>query len=108
MLSRLWEHHGWITMFLGKFAYGFTAPLVVSAALSKVSYKKMLSYIIPPTIVKYSLFVLVGFYLARSYGTAAKYIYMSTIYVPAIILSFFFGYKLILRYLKSKAKGGEK
>jgi membrane protein DedA with SNARE-associated domain len=103
LLKNLWERHGFITMFLGKFAYGLTVPLVVSAAISRVSYKKMLAYTIPPTAVKYSLLMAIGYYLGYSYKSAEKYIYLSVIYIPAIILLFILSYRLILKYLKHKA-----
>lgn len=105
LLENLWRQHGVVTMFVAKFAYGFTIPLVISAAISKVPYKKLMLYIIPPTILKYSLLVIIGYYLAHEYNTAEKYIYSSAIYVPIVILLFFLSYKLSLKYLKKKASG---
>lgn len=108
MLNHLWSYHGRLTMFLGKFAYGFTAPLVVSSAISGLSYRKLMEYILPPTIVKYTAFVAIGYYMANEYAEAERYIYLSAIYVPLIILMFFIGYKLIIKYLRGKAGGREK
>jgi membrane protein DedA with SNARE-associated domain len=102
-LKNLWKRHGAATMFFGKFAYGFTAPLIVSAALSKISYRKLIFYILPPTAIKYALLIAVGYYMAQSYQSVEKYIYLSALYVPLTILAFFYGYKLVLRYLKGKA-----
>lgn len=99
-LDNLWEKHGMLTMFLAKFAYGLTVPIIVSAALSKINYRKYMAYVVPATIVRYSVYIGLGYLLAGSYRDAEKYIYWSILYVPILILSFVFARKYILRFIQ--------
>lgn len=100
LLKNLWERHGRATVFWSKFAYGLAIPILASAAIFKVPYKMFLNYTILPTVIKYTILVTAGYFLASDYQTAEKYVYLSIIYVPLIVLSFVLANKLALRYLR--------
>jgi membrane protein DedA with SNARE-associated domain len=102
-LDELWEKHGMVTMFLGKFAYGLMVPLIVSAALSKLGYKKFMSYVIPSTIFRYAVYVGLGYFMAGSHESIEIYIYWSILYVPLLALAFVLSRRYILRFLKKGA-----
>jgi membrane-associated protein len=103
-IDRLWQNHGMLTMFLAKFAYGLTVPLIVSAALSKISYRRFMAFVWPSTLFRYAVYLAVGYLLAPSYQEAEKYILWIGLYVVIIVFVFIIGKKLILKYL-NKAVG---
>jgi membrane-associated protein len=104
LLEKVWEKHGMVTMFLGKFAYGLMVPLIVSAALSKISYKKYMTYVVPATIFRYSVYLAIGYFLASSYQDAEKYIIFSAFYIPLIIAGFIVAHKFIIKFLRKESE----
>ncbi len=56
-IKKLWHTHTAKTMFFSKLAYGFSVPLLISAGLSKLPYKRFASYAILVSVLQYGIFL---------------------------------------------------
>jgi membrane-associated protein len=65
-VERLWEHHPWRTMFLSKIAYGLSLPFLVSAGLSRISYKKFWFYALQISLIQYGGLLALGYFFGNS------------------------------------------
>lgn len=101
-IKTLWQTHTAKTMFFSKLAYGFSVPLLISAGLSKLPYKKFASYAILVSIIQYGVFLGVGYYFGRSYELASHYIKSAGIIIAGIGVLFVILYILIRKYAREE------
>lgn len=106
-IERIWHTHGRKTMFLSKLAYGLSTPLLVSAGLVNMPFKKFILYAIPITLFQYGVGLLLGYYLGHSYQLAAGYIDETRLIIAGIIIVII-GYIWLRKYFRAKLIDAEK
>ncbi|MFA6257820.1 MAG: hypothetical protein WC671_02285 [Candidatus Paceibacterota bacterium] len=102
IVKHLWEKHPFKMMFFGKLAYGFATPFLISAGITKMSYKKFISYTIPITCFQYAAFMGIGYYLGKSYESAIKYINNFYIVMALMVIIFLIIYVSIIKYARKE------
>jgi membrane protein DedA with SNARE-associated domain len=102
VIERLWEKHTGKMMLLSKFAFGLSAPLLVSAGLVGMSFRKFISSTLPISIINYAAILTIGYYLGHSYQLAEKYLQYSGIVVTVLLVLFIVGYRFISKYARSE------
>lgn len=60
-IRRLWERHGFATMFFAKLSYGLSAPFLLTAGLSGMTYRRFLTLAVPITLAQYAVFMGLGY-----------------------------------------------
>ena len=85
-LNSVWQEHPKKMMFFGKFAYGVSVPIIVSAGVAKVPVGKFFLYALPATIFQYGGLLVISHYLGQSYQQAEKYIFYVGIVVVLILI----------------------
>lgn len=94
-LQKLWELHPNTALILCKFASFFSIPLVISAGLVKLPYKKMISKSVLIDSILIAIFVLAGYFSGNLYKSYS--IYLGYLGLTLAILFIFF--ILIFKYL---------
>ena len=100
IINNLWEKYPFKMMFFSKLAYGFATPFLISAGLTKMPYKKFISYTIPITCFQYAVFVGIGYYLGKSYEIAIKYVDFFYIFMAITISIFIIFYIHMVKYAR--------
>jgi membrane protein DedA with SNARE-associated domain len=114
ILEKLWKNHGKKMMLFSKQAYGLSTPLLVSAGLVNMSYRRFLAYAFPITLAQYIVFITIGYWLGYSYTVAGPYIQYAgwavALFVIAFIAVYIFVQKRARKALMNMEKGedGEK
>ena len=72
--EKLWEKHPTKAMFISKLAYGLSLPLLITAGMSKMSYKAFIWRALVVTAFQYGVLMTVGYLLGNVYTAAAPYI----------------------------------
>lgn len=101
-LNKMWSKHTVKTMFMSKLAYGISTPLLVSAGVVHLSYKKFIWPALYVTIFQYGVIMAVGYYLGNSYGLAENYIIHTTIIVAVLAGIFIAVYFIMQKYVRNK------
>jgi membrane-associated protein len=66
MVERLWHEHPFKTMFTSKLAYGLSLAFLISAGLTRISYKKFWFYAVQISLLQYGGLMLLGYYFGDS------------------------------------------
>ncbi len=85
-LEYMWHEHTKKTMFLGKLAYAISLPIIISAGMAKLPFKKFILTSMPIGIFQISVLLLVGYYLGSSYEMASQYIKYPGIIIAILIV----------------------
>ena len=101
-LEHLWHNHTLKTMFVSKLAYGLSIPLLVTAGLVHLRYRKFVWQALIVTLFQYGLLMIVGYYLGQSYERAIPYVKDIGIIIAVIAILFVVIYFLVQRYIKNK------
>ena len=107
LLEKLWHEHGRKTMFLSKLAYGLSTPLLISAGLVNLSFKKFFSYAFPITLFQYAIIMAIGYFLGYSYERAVNYITDVGLLLAVVIL-LGAGYVFVRRYARRQIENIQK
>ncbi len=102
LVEKLWEKHGFKTMFLSKIAYGLSTIFLVSAGLVKMPLKRFLTYTIPITLFQYGVIMTIGYYLGQSYEAASKYIEYTGYFAAGIVVILIVVYIILSKYARKK------
>lgn len=97
VLEHMWLNHTKKTMFFGKLAYGIAVPIIISAGVAKLPFKKFILTSLPVGIFEVGLLLFIGYHIGTSYEVAIQYIKY-----PVIILALLLVAVLILYILFSK------
>lgn len=98
----LWRNHPRKTMFFGKLAYGMALPFLVSFGMTKLSYKKFISYTVPISIFQYGLIMWIGYGMGGFYEAAGRYLKLAYFAMTAITILLVILYVLVSKYSKRK------
>lgn len=108
IVDRLWEEHPSKTMFLSKLAYGISAPFIISAGLSGMSYQRFWFYAIQVSLIQYGGLTLLGYFFGSSYNLIAAGVKgLELLALGAVVLSvgiFFFSKHMQRRLLAEEKK----
>ena len=108
LIDRIWQDHPIKTMVLTKFAFGLSTPLLISAGVVKMPFRKFISLTLPISFVNYAVILTLGYYLGHSYQLAGKYLEYLGFLVFALAIVFALIYNIISRYARSKVLELEK
>lgn len=101
-LEKIWHQNSLKTMFISKLAFGFSIPLLITAGMVHLPYKKFLWQALVVTIFQYGILMAVGYYLGQSYKLAIPYIKYAGFIFAGIIILLISGYFLFKIYIKNK------
>ncbi len=101
-IEKLWHGHTMKTMFVSKLAYGFSIPLLVTAGLVRLPYKKFIWQALIVTLFQYGLLMTIGYFLGQSYMSAAPYVKNIEIIIAVVAVLVIVLYFLIQRYFGKK------
>ena len=102
VLEKLWHGHTVKTMFFSKLAAGLSGPLLISAGLVKLDFKKFISSAVPVAALQYLVFLSVGYSLGESFESAKKYIESAEIFIALAGIVFIAVFFTVQRYAKNK------
>ena len=108
VIEKLWHEHTFKTMFFSKIAYGLSTPLLISAGLAKVPFKKFISHAFFITFIEYGLIMSLGYYLGYSYVYAAKYINLVGYIIALAFIVLIAIYIMIQKYTRRQIEKLEK
>ena len=100
VINRLWEKHGKKMMLFSKQAYGLSTVLLISAGLSKMSYRRFLAYAFPITLAQYLVFISLGYFLGYSYDIAEPYIVYMRWVLAGVAVAFIVAYIFIQKRVR--------
>src|SRR5258708_4268822 len=99
LISKMWFEHPIKTMFVSKLAYGFSIPLLVTAGLAHMPYRKFIWHALHVTIFQYGLIMTLGYYLGQSYMAAGNYIKYAEVSIGVLAAAFVIMYFILQRYM---------
>jgi len=102
LVEKLWQEHGRKTMFFSKLAYGLSGLFLISAGLTKMPFRKFISYAFPVSLFQYGVIIAVGYLLGHSYQIAERYIQYAYVIVAAVLILFIISYVLVMKYARRK------
>lgn len=98
IVKKLWENHGFKTMFFSKLAYGLSTPFLISAGFANIPPRKFISFALPVTLFQYAVLMAIGYYLGRSYELAIVYVKDVQLVFAALIVAAVFVYIIFYKY----------
>jgi len=104
LIEKLWREHGRKTMFLSKLAYGLSGLFLISAGLTKMPFRKFISYAFPVTLFQYGVIMAIGYFLGHSYKLAEQYIEYAYMIVAAVLIIFIISYIFVIKYARRQIK----
>ncbi len=102
VIERLWISHGKKMMVLSKQAYGLSTPLLISAGLVNMPYRRFITYAFPVTLIQYAVFLAIGYWLGASYEVAAGYIEYAGYIAAGLVILIGIGYFMMQKYARKK------
>lgn len=100
-IRRLWGKHPAKTMFLTKFAYGLSTPLLVSAGIIGMPLQRFLRYTVMISIIQYGVLLTLGYNFGRSFklvSSTLELIQLAVAGVVAVAVAYYF----LVRYMRRK------
>lgn len=111
MVRKLWFNHTTRTMFITKFAYGLSTPLLITAGLVKLPFNRFWTNTVPLSILQYSVLLTLGYFLGNYYTAVESTFARVQIIVAAVAILagvyYFFG-SAIKRKFMAEQKEREK
>lgn len=107
VIERLWHKHPGKTMFLSKFAYGLSAAFLISAGMTRISYRKFWYHAIQVSLLQYGSLVLLGYFFGNSYDLiSTSFKGLELIMLGALVLSI--GFIFFSKHMRKKLLQAEK
>ena len=107
-IEKLWFDHSYKMMFFSKLAYGLSTPLLISAGLAKMPFRRFVYQALLVTFFQYSIILTLGYYLGYSYAYAAEYIKLTGLILAVVLVVFIYVYIRIQKYAKKEIEKLEK
>ncbi len=102
LMSRLRSRRAFVTMFFGKWAYGISLPIIMSAGMCKMGLSRFLIYSIPVSIIQTGWLFLIGFVLWNGYHAIDGYIQY-----PSIVVTIWLIIIVVVYYYMTKIFANE-
>ena len=97
-VRHLWFTRTTRTMFITKFAYGLSTPLLISAGLVKLPFRRFIMNTTPLSVLQYSVLMTLGYFLGSSYAFIESGIVRFQLLILAIAIFagvfYFFGKRI--------------
>jgi membrane protein DedA with SNARE-associated domain len=71
-VRRVWEKRPFVTMFIGKLAYGIATAFIIAAGTVRLPLRYFFGYGFIVAILQYGLLLVAGYYLGASFGGQAE------------------------------------
>lgn len=85
-LEKLWQDHFKKTLVLGKLAMFFSVPVLISAGMAKVSFKKFITTTVPVDLLVIFILLSLGYFSGGAYQIYSKYIKYFGIVIAFVFL----------------------
>lgn len=85
-VRRMWYGHGFKTVLLSKVAYGLSTPLLISAGMVGLPWKRFFALSISVSVIQYALLMGLGYYFGKSFGLVQTAVETIGLAVTAAIL----------------------
>ncbi len=109
-IQRLWFTHTTRTMFITKFAYGLSTPLLISSGIVKLPFNRFWTNTVPLSVLQYSVLLTLGYFLGNSFVAVESTLVRVQIVIAAVAVIagayYFFG-SAIKRKFMSEQKEAE-
>jgi membrane-associated protein len=86
LMHDLWRQHGLKTMVVSKLSYGLSIPFLMTAGLTGLPIWRFASYAIPVTMIQYSAFLALGYYLGSYFRAVASISHYAQLIAAAAVL----------------------
>jgi membrane protein DedA with SNARE-associated domain len=96
------RYHSVKVLVIGKLTHLAGVPVLISAGLVKIPYKKFIWYDMLATIPKSLIFLLLGFYFGGLTSTISRYLEYGTLITGGLLAIIFIGYFFFGEYLEQK------
>lgn len=100
-VRKLWNKHPAKTMFLTKFAYGLSTPLLVMSGLVGMPLRLFLRYSVLISIIQYAVLLVLGYYFGTSFKLVSNTLEIIQIGIGGLIMVMVV-YYFLTRYLRKK------
>lgn len=101
VVRRLWHKHPAKTMFLTKFAYGLSTPLLVSAGFIGMPLYRFLRLSVMISIIQYGVLLTLGYNFGRSFKLVSGTLELISLAAAGIIVMAA-AYYFLVRYIRRK------
>ncbi len=101
-IDTLWKKHTFKSMAFSKWAYGFSTPLLMSAGLVRLSFRKYLIYTLSITMVQYIILFCLGYYSGAEYHVLINHVHNIQYLVAGIMVAFIVGYLGFSLFIKRR------
>lgn len=102
IIKRLWLEHSKKTMFFGKLAYGLSIPILISAWMVKMPFRKFVIYAIAVSMFQYWIIMLIGYLLWKIFIIASAYINLAYYLVAILLIILIIIYISMQKYARQK------
>src|SRR5665213_3007702 len=99
-IEYLWRHHTFKSMIFSKWAYGFSTPLLMSAGMAHLPFRKYAAYTLSITMTQYILLFFLGYYFGSSYKALVHSIQYFEYIVAGVLILIIVGYIAFTQYMK--------
>jgi len=100
-VDELWKEHPWRTMFISKLSYGLSLPFLISAGLTRMSYKRFWFYAAQIAFLQYGVLVIVGYFFGNYFSFIKNTIDIIQ-YGAALLGVFIVAYYLFSTYMRRR------
>jgi membrane protein DedA with SNARE-associated domain len=106
-IEKLWKEHTFKSMIISKWSYGLSGPLLMSAGLVKMSFRKYLIYTFTITMAQYVLLYWLGYTYGASYKMMAGYVHYFELLIILMLAITMIVYTFITRFIKTRFQKAE-
>lgn len=99
-IENLWKVHTFKSMLFSKWAYGFSMPLLMSAGLIHLPFKRYLTYTLSITMAQYVILFVIGYYFGSSYKVLVHSIHYIEYIIAGALIAIIVGYIAFSLYIK--------
>ena len=111
MIRDLWFNHTTRTMFITKFAYGLSTPLLITSGIVKLPFNRFWTNTVPLSILQYTVLLTLGYFLGSSYALVESTFARAQIIIAAIAviagIYYFFTSSMRKKFLAEQKKRAE-
>ncbi|HWP61490.1 MAG TPA: VTT domain-containing protein [Candidatus Paceibacterota bacterium] len=100
-IHRMWERHGFRTMFFSKLSYGVSAAFLIVAGLVETSFSRFLIFGILVSLAQYGLLFVLGYFFGSALGTVSNvFTYVQYLVLAASVVGI--GWYVFTRFIRKE------
>lgn len=100
-VRRMWETHGFRTMFFSKLSYGVSAAFLIVAGMVEMPYMKFFRYAALVAIAQYGVLFVLGYFFGGAFGTVSRLL-NNLQYVFAGVVLIATGYYVFTHFMRRR------